>query len=270
MYLLLLKCTTYSASLSRSTVYWSKMARAHVTSTAKALYRVFVLPPLTAGPPRAAIATLPLTRPFSQTSIRCRAGSRPPEVRQQKWNDEINSEFVHIVEADGRLSGAPRRLRSVLASLDLRESRVIQLTKEGDETPDGLPICRIRNIKEFVDEERRNKARQKEQRKESKLRTEPKSLELNWAIDQNDLGHRMGKLRGFLAEGRRVEMILAAKKRGRKASMEECEALLERIRTEAESVPGTTFMGELDGKLGAFSTLKIQGKAQESSKDTGS
>ena len=43
-----------------------------------------------------------------------------------------------------------------------------------------------------------------------------KTIELNWAIDGNDLGHRLQRIKDFLGKGNRVEVMMAPKRKGRK------------------------------------------------------
>ena len=86
-----------------------------------------------------------------------------------------------------------------------------------------------------------------------------KTLELNWAIDANDLGHRLKKMEDFLSEGRKVEIVLARKKQGRKATVEECEDVLRRIKETVEAVKGAKETQALEGKLGGVATLSLEG-----------
>lgn len=116
--------------------------------------------------------------------------------------------------------------------------------------------------KESYDAEKRKLKAAKEAKKLSARTSEMgmKTVELNWAIDKNDLGHRIEKMRGFLAEGRRVEVVLASKKRGRKASLEECQGVLEKLRECADAVDGAREVQKLEGKVGGFATMVFMGR----------
>jgi len=127
-----------------------------------------------------------------------------------------------------------------------------------DDEP-GPVVCKIIDKKEAFDAEKRKKAQQKEVRKERKVLQSVKTLELNWAIDGNDLGHRLEKVGGFLGEGRKVEIVLAAKKQGRKATRAECEGVLGRIREAVAEVQGAKEVS-MEGKVGGFVTMMLQGK----------
>jgi translation initiation factor IF-3 len=55
-------------------------------------------------------------------------------------------------------------------------------------------------------------------------------MELNWAIGPHDLDIKLGQLEAFLDKGKTVEIILAAKRKQRKATLEEGEGVLTKIR----------------------------------------
>ena len=112
-------------------------------------------------------------------------------------------------------------------------------------------------------QEQKKKAEAKSAKKISAMSSSVKTMELNWAIDGNDLGHRLDRMKEFLGEGRKVEVVLAAKKRGRKASTSECEDVLNRIKGAVDAVPGAKEAKPIDGKKGQFCTILLQGKPQQ-------
>lgn len=102
---------------------------------------------------------------------------------------------------------------------------------------------------------------EKERRKAKNPSQTTKYLELNWAIDQNDLQHRLGKLRQFLMEGRRVEVFLAKKKKKmRDATVAEGSATLEKVRECVTGVEGAREMRAMEGKFLERATLFYEGK----------
>jgi translation initiation factor IF-3 len=123
-----------------------------------------------------------------------------------------------------------------------------------------IPVCKIQSKKEIYLDQQRKNAEAKEKKRVSAITSSVKTLELNWAIDGNDLGHRLERMREFLEEGRKVEVVLAAKKRGRKASAAECEGVLRRIRNVVEEVEGSREERAMVGTLGAFTTLAFVGR----------
>jgi len=243
----------------------------HTTTPMKALYSIFVQPALTTPRPqlhilsrnataRTAAPTTPLTRRAFTTTPPLHLSKKKParlaEVREQKWNEEITARMIQLVNPETNALDEPATRYDVLANLDLKTHRLIQLS-EGK----PYPVCKIVSKKEEYAAEKRRKDAQKEIKQAAAKERSVKTLELNWAIDGNDLAHRLEKVRTFLEEGRRVEIVLAAKKRGRKASKEECQEVLEKIRAVAEGVRGAKEAKAMEGAVGGFATLIWQGKA---------
>ncbi|KAK3070660.1 hypothetical protein LTR53_010058 [Teratosphaeriaceae sp. CCFEE 6253] len=229
-------------------------------SAAQALYRVFVSPALSTtraslqrSPPK---PTQPTPQRAFSTTLPRPTKSRITERRTQKWDDEIRAYQIQLVDPDTeRLvdDGEPRTRYDVLKYLDRTTHRLIQVSADEE----GVDPRK----KAMYEQDRKRKAQAKERAKEGVKVGSVKTLELNWAIDGNDLEHRLEKVGGFLAEGRRVEIVLAAKKRGRKASLVECEGVVKRIEGVAEAVAGASVMKALEGPMGGFSTIVLQGRA---------
>ncbi|KAK3069621.1 hypothetical protein LTR53_011908 [Teratosphaeriaceae sp. CCFEE 6253] len=239
-------------------------------SAAQALYRVFVSPALSTA--RASLQRSPPkpTQPTPQrafsTTLPRQTKSRITERRTQKWDDEIRAYQIQLVDPDTeRLvdDGEPRTRYDVLKYLDRTTHRLIQVSadEDGVDPRYAVPVCKVVSKKAMYEQDRKRKAVAKEKAKEGVKVGSVKTLELNWAIDGNDLEHRLEKVGGFLAEGRRVEIVLAAKKRGRKASLVECEGVVKRIEGVAEAVAGASVMKALEGPMGGFSTIVLQGRA---------
>lgn len=163
--------------------------------------------------------------------------------------------MIQLVDAQTDALGPPVTRYDVLNSLDLKTHRLVQLSNA------DVPVCKIVSKKEEYAADKRKKEQQKEVRAAAAKERSVKTLELNWAIDGNDLAHRLEKVKVFLEEGRKVEIVLAAKKRGRKASREECEGVLARIRELVAGVKGVKEAKPLEGVLGGFATMVYQGKA---------
>lgn len=255
----------------------------HLTTPTQALYRVFVLPALRRTPTSSRISrqqrTLRGPRHFT-TSVPVCAKTRAPEIRKELWNEEIPSSQIFLLRPNetnildpetGRPPDPINRDR-VLRSLDQKAERLVQVAEgisvsrasygdEGGEEAQwiDIPLCKIVNKKEQYDHQRQRKEASKEQKKKSAAAASVKTLELNWAIDPNDLGHRLDKVRQFLGEGRKVEVVLASKKKGRKATAAECNGLLENIRKAANEAAARE-VGPMEGKLGGFTVLRFQGK----------
>ncbi|KAM0722566.1 hypothetical protein Q7P37_002007 [Cladosporium fusiforme] len=251
----------------------------HTASPVKALYSIFVQPALTA-PRNTTSRTVrpqwynqytPRQTPSNQTrafasSPTCFYTNKykknlTPEVREQKWNEEITARVIQLVDPETKRLQDPVTRFDVLKGLDLKTHRLVQLTEP--DTPGDrsfIPVCKIISKKESYEAGKQRKAQQKETKQAVAKMRSVKTLELNWAIDENDLGHRMDKVKGFLEEGRKVEIVLASKKRGRQATPAECQEVLDKIRSAAQSVPGVKEPQPFDGKMGGLATLVFQVK----------
>ena len=92
-----------------------------------------------------------------------------------------------------------------------------------------------------------------------------KNLELNWAIAGGDLKHRLDKLQEFLRDGRKVEVLLGPKRRGKKATDTEARSVLKAVEDAANECRGA---GEVkrEGNLGGVMTITFQGTDLEENK----
>lgn len=248
-------------------------------STAQALYTVFIVPQTlrlkTLGPRTTNLPKpVPRThRTFSSTTTSRLTKTRPPEKRKHPWDEEIRAQLIYVVDpttnqlptsAETSETLPPRTRYDVLNSLDRKTHRLVQVAEPEDPEDKLSPaICKIVSKKDSYEQEKKKKVAAKQASSGVKAKEgSMKTLELNWAIDGNDLGHRLGKVREFLAEGRKVEVVFAAKKKGRKASLEECKGVLERVRGVVGEVHGAKEGKPLEGKVGGFATLLLEGSAQ--------
>jgi translation initiation factor IF-3 len=261
------------------------MAHSCVASTVgHSLFNVFVLPALTRQsafhasrlPPRL-VNVITISHSSERYFSRCRIVSapsrtssdpkyKPPEARKPR-NNEIRYRLIQVVNAEGRLDD-PVRLQSLLRNLDDKTHYLEQVTPDDPEDPDYLPVCRIVNKKEEYELQkgRKSAAKAAKQRSVKSSAAGAKTVELSWAIDAHDLSHRLGKLKDFLSQGRRVEVAIAKKKLGRLATTEECENLLRSLKETVESVPGVRELKSDDegqpSKLGAPRLMTFVGKEE--------
>jgi translation initiation factor IF-3 len=228
--------------------------------TAVALHRVFIAPidyfqlQLARRIPRSKINSLALRRLFSQQN-RCYAAAPPMKSRLPR-DDEIRSWTVILVNEEGTLDD-PRSKLDILESIDrTKESLVVVVPGE----PGTPPICKIMNKKTMREGE---KARAKAARGSG---VTTKTIELNWAIDKGDLGHRIEKMKQFLGKGFKVEIVLAGKRKGKQAKAEEAEALVKRIREAVVEVDGGREVKPMEGKLLGTATMFFEGKPVQKEK----
>ncbi|KAH8789042.1 hypothetical protein F5882DRAFT_402647 [Hyaloscypha sp. PMI_1271] len=240
-------------------------------STATALHRVFIAPIELVQPGQSQLQFTPRTISSTSTSaLRC--SIRAPRLlvsQQQKCyassaavrsrlprDDEIKAWSISLVGEDGKLQD-PQPTLDVLDSIDRKKDTLVVVVPGEPGVP---PICKIMN-KEAV------RAAEKAKLKGARSAVTEKTIELNWAIDANDLSHRMTKMKGFLMKGNRVEIVLGAKRKGKKATVEEAEALIARVKAAVAEVEGTRASKPADGKLLGVYTLQFEGTLKKGKKD---
>ncbi|KAF2236224.1 hypothetical protein EV356DRAFT_531159 [Viridothelium virens] len=237
------------------------MHAAHLLTAKQALYRVFVLPFSLHYPPQSTVK-LPLTvsRPLYPRIYRqCRpyAKYRPPIQRSQPYNEEIQSQYVCLVDVDGKL-GPAVTLFDALRGFNRETHELVQVSQTPaaepgtNQTNHPTPICKVISKDELRASERA-KAKPKKSPDQSS-----KELEINWAIDRHDLQHRLKRLGEFLDQGRRVEVLLARKKSGRQATREEAEDLVNSLREKCEDVGGKESK-PMEGRMGLMAKLHFEG-----------
>ncbi|KAA6408463.1 MAG: hypothetical protein FRX48_07545 [Lasallia pustulata] len=239
--------------------------RRSLISTAEALHRVFL-----AGTLRRPLFHTRLPHPpqrqqnrtaiFASKRFTAGQGAAPSQFASPvagtgpRLDENINAGEVHLVSPDGKLQPT-QPLSTILSSFDRKEYFLVQVSPpDADQTP----VCKILKKETF-------RAAERAKHKPAKnALTTTKQLELGWAIGGNDLGHRLNKMEQFLGEGRRVEVVLATKKKtGRVASREEAEALVKNIRAKMKAVEGAREWKEADGAVGTQMTLYFEGKKKK-------
>jgi translation initiation factor IF-3 len=152
-----------------------------------------------------------------------------------------------LANEEGNLE-APTRLEEVLQSFDQRDYFLMQVQPaQGDQ----LPVCKIFNKKEA-------RAAEKAKAKASRAtKVIVKSIELNWAIDANDLSHRLKQLTTFLDKGRRVEVLLTSKRHKRRATVDEIKHVMQRVLDTVREA-GAHQTKAMEGEPGKQVTFTVQ------------
>ncbi len=252
----------------------------HISSTSRALYRVFVLPNLrttsngipiqfapafapTYGPPSISIPAHPL----SQTQVRHKSYAKKPAQRHAlsdyyTLDNAIRAPRVNFVDADGTFFDNVATL-DALNSFDRTTHHLVQVDpgrvdEYGVQDPSHPPVCRVVSKPELRKQHERKVGIAIKQAK-GVTSVPKKSLEINWAIGAGDLKHRLSKLGEFLRQGRKVEIVFGPKKKGRKATTEEAQAVLRAVEDtvgECRGAKEAKREGAVDGVL----TIVYEGK----------
>jgi translation initiation factor IF-3 len=169
-----------------------------------------------------------------------------------KLDDQIEAEFVQMRQEDGKLSPATR-LKTLLS--EIRDDEVVLELSPKGQFPDTA-VVRVVERQDLLREAARKEQALKDLQKQSK-QSRPKQIELNWAISEKDLMMKLNQMADFLDKGKKVEVLLAAKKRQRRASPEEAEAVLMRVRDKIEEV-GAKEVKNMEGKVLGQALLTVQ------------
>lgn len=174
------------------------------------------------------------------------------KLAQFNLDEKIDTREVRVKTPDGKIS-PPVDLRRVLNSLNRTTSHVLQLSKPGEHEFAIVQVVQradlIKQIKEKEAAQRRVQHAQKEKK--------PKQIELNWAISSNDLQLKLKQMEDFLRKGKKVELLLASKRRQRKASAEEAEALLKTLKDKIQEV-GAVEVTPMQGALLRQATMTVK------------
>ena len=245
----------------------------------RALYRVFIQPSLSASKPplRAPLrpALAPIQPSFIPLSSRRHKAYMKDNIRQSLTDvfvvdEAIRSRYINFVDTDGFHPAVP--LRDVLHTFDRTVYHLVQVapgsTNNGPPSPDdpaSLPTCKLQSKQELREQQKvklalKNKAKT---RGGAGVGGPSKQLEINWAIDANDLRHRLARMKEFLGQGRKVEVILAPKKTGRRATVEEAQVMVRKVKDAARECKGAVEAKDPNGKIGGVLTMVFEGKLIE-------
>lgn len=198
------------------------------------------------------------------TQIESDSNDFGPRSNHPRRDEEIKAWKIHVVQADGKLS-EPEFLTDVLDRRQRDEKgRPTQFIQEVAGVTKDRPftICKIYDKKMFRDQELVKKKAKKV------LKHENKQLDLNWAVSENDLGHRLAKMKEFLEKGWRVEIVFGSKRKSgwmkkRQVSEDEAEALLGKIRAAVKEVEGAKERTEMQGLIGGEAVLSFEGSRKK-------
>lgn len=167
-------------------------------------------------------------------------------------DENIDTPEVRIKSEQGSLSD-PRDLFHLLDSIDRSTHHVLQLSKPGEHEFAIVRVAKRQDLVKQINDKETASRQAKHAQKEKK----PKQIELNWAISGNDLQLKMKQMEDFLRKGKKVELLLAAKRRQRRATVEEGEALLSTIKEKVHEAGAVEF-APMDGGLLRQATIKVK------------
>ncbi|KAL8947743.1 MAG: hypothetical protein Q9222_006016 [Ikaeria aurantiellina] len=206
----------------------------YLPTTSEVLRRVFLPSPVLHSLPirhRSSYASAL----YSQSNTQPRApglGGDPNDNNTDRPRDEaIRAPEIQVVAANNTLS-PPTTVRAALASIDRATHFLLQVgtkphpfsppTAQNGSSSISIPVCKILSKKSF----RLASLQKATQVKRKSSGAATKEVELNWNIADHDLQIRIERMRGFLREGRRVEVVFGKKRKGwmRRLSVQQTRA----------------------------------------------
>ncbi|KAL2048213.1 hypothetical protein N7G274_000124 [Stereocaulon virgatum] len=185
---------------------------------------------------------------------------RPPR------DEEIKAFRIYLVDPEtGKLSEPVPLLDVLDARLKDEKGRPTQCLQEvapaSPKEDRPYPVCKMFDKKSVRAVET---AKQKAKR-ETKQQT--KQLEISWTVSDNDLSHRLVRLKEFLEKGWKVELVFGARRKGwmgkRKATPEEIERVLERIKSAVGEIEGAKEWKPMQGLVGEQAVLSYRGNSDK-------
>lgn len=172
-------------------------------------------------------------------------------------DDNIETQYVQVKQDDGVLS-EPQLLQRLLRSIDRNSQVISQIVSRGPSSDAAIVEVTSKDnlIKRTVEREKQIR----EQQRNTKA-SKPKQLELNWAIGENDLNIKLRAMEAFLEKGKKVEIMLASRKRQKRASPDEAQLLLKNVRDRINDIGAREAKHE--GQLLKHTTLTVEKKTQE-------
>ncbi|ERF74324.1 hypothetical protein EPUS_02011 [Endocarpon pusillum Z07020] len=170
----------------------------------------------------------------------------------------IMARYVRMRQPDGGLS-PPESLHSTISRLRRGDEYLVQISKVDE---DGMAICRIMTKADLL-KQKKDKERMQQEHKKSLKQSVPKQIELNWAIGPNDLEHKMTQMKGFIKDGKKVEVVLASKKRQRQATPEEGQEVLRKVKEKLAEADAIEIKEMQGGEVGKHTVLTIRKKGFE-------
>jgi len=199
----------------------------------------------------------------SHTSIRTKTWKKDTQrhalTDSYVLDSAIDAPRINFVDEHGRYS-ANVPIEDALFEVNRATHYLVQVTpgkvdEFGRPDPQDLPTCRVISKMDLREQHKRKLDTLQRQAKGGPA---VKNLELNWAIASGDLKHRLARLTEFMTEGRKVEVLLAPRNKGRKATEQEASDLMKAVRDAVGECKGATEV-KSEGTVGGVMTIVFEG-----------
>lgn len=189
------------------------------------------------------------------------AGPRKPRVfitqdavsKEYVIDEDIPTREVQVKDAETNKLRPPQSLFSILSSID----RDVQVVRALATPPDAPTVVEIITRSSLLDRLKNKEILAVENARAVRAK-KPKQIEINWALSSNDLQIKLKQLREFLDKGKRVDVLLASRKRQRKATFEEAQNVVNEIRKTIDEIDGCKEIAPMEGKVGGQALMIVQ------------
>ncbi|KAL8785089.1 MAG: hypothetical protein Q9213_003594 [Squamulea squamosa] len=194
-------------------------------------------------------------------------------------DEGIRASEIQIVGPNNSLR-PPTKLRDSLASIDRSTQFLMQVGEkvhprfadtrgpgEGqrDDRP-KIPVCKI------VDKRSHEQAQIERAKRNKTAFISTKEVELNWNIAPHDLDHRLKRMKEFLSDGKRVEVVFGKKRKGwmqrKEVTDGKAQELLTMIRDQVSTIEGGKEWKIMEGQEGGELRMFFEAKGNKQRGDT--
>ncbi|KAL8680383.1 MAG: hypothetical protein Q9186_003412 [Xanthomendoza sp. 1 TL-2023] len=207
-------------------------------------------------------------------------GTTAEESNDGRTRDEgIRAREIQVVASDNTLQ-PPTTLKYSLASIDRQTQLLVQVgekihprfddapaPEEGQRDPrPKIPVCKV------VDKKSHRQAEVQKAKAKKSPSALAKEVECNWNIGPHDLDHRLKRMRDFLSEGKRVEVVFGKKRKGwthrKEVTEDHAGGLVRFIRDNAAQVEGFKEWKDMEGKAGGELRMYFEAKGNKQKNQT--
>lgn len=176
--------------------------------------------------------------------------------REFVLDEDIPTRQVLVRNKETGKLDPPQTLIAVLSTID-RDTQVVRALATPEDGPAVVEVV----AKSALTERLKNKEIAAMESARATRAKKPKQIEVNWAMSSNDLQMKLRQLRDFVDKGKRVEVLLASRKRQRKATQEEAELVVDEIRKTISEIEGCKEVAPMEGKIGGQAVIVVQKQA---------
>ncbi|KAJ9658417.1 hypothetical protein H2198_003701 [Neophaeococcomyces mojaviensis] len=197
-----------------------------------------------------------LSNPDADVATQPRTGPKKAIDRLHEeftLDEDITGRWVQLKDEQTGKLREPQTLLSILSTID-RDKQAVRQLGAPPNAPVIVEVTAWEALRSRIQAKEASQAAAAKSLRDSK----PKQIELNWAISAHDLDLKMKQLKEFVEKGKKVEILLAAKKRQRRATPEEAQNVVKHIRKTISEIERCKELAPMDGTVGGQALMVVQ------------